>query len=1265
MPRFVTKGPVIPDELVQELEDDRVVIFCGAGISMGAGLPSYAGLVSHCFRELGRSLPRNSSSEWLWPDRMLGALESQFGALTVRNVVAERLGRAPIDLSIHQAILRLSRLRNGNGSRLVTTNFDTYFEKAAKAEMLLGRHFHSGPILPIPRNDHIVSWQSVVYLHGRLEAPPLRNDHLVLTSADFGRAYLTEGWAARFVARLFADFTVLFIGYSLNDPVLRYMTDAFAAEEAMTRRARARGPAYIFVPYKGRTIPDSAAFTQRNLQPIFYNQGREHAQLRSTLIAWAEAREDYLANTSVLISRVAPNRPSSLDPSDTANLLWAVAGRLNDLGHGARVFAAVTPPPPIEWLDEFERKENSDQTEYKQAAKVSRDNGSPPPDQPPVHIGDIFPPAADHQDRALTPAAIALIGWISQHLCELGLVDRVISKLGAGRRPHPLLRRAIRTRLLGDPALPDGYLRFWQIISAEGDWASNYRTASPLANARVALTNSHAEMWLRLDVLAGLRPSITFQRSYYHATPRLTGELPAQHEIGERLRQIARSTVTLADEANIDLFLGSIRDRPYASDFWASIIWELSAHLKRALDLFAVAGEAGPEVDPTPLSRPSIVPHAQNRNHEKWGVLFDLIWQGWTQLDAQDAVLSRRLIDNWRSIHYPAFERLALAAISHTAQMTSQEKLEALLTDGARIFWSASHRKETFDLLRAIWPTLNPDQLGELETAIITGPPAHLFERYPATEQQSAYDRRVFDRITVIENSENPQLTGALEVEARRLRQAHPHWRAAEGEQAHFGIWTQSRWGRDTKFSADRLSSISNEELVQRLGNEREDREGLLDAWRQFARTSPERATAILDTMGSNDPNFMDVWSHAIAGLRDAAKDPLVKRLLVQLIVSMSEQMLWFPEILRAAADALESVTSDESVIEDQNEFWFAFDRVLLAAAADPSNQERPGDDEWVTFAINSSMGVLATTFFNALFSRRLRAGDPVPDDLRDRFIALLSPRELSHRPARVVASSRLSYLYAIAPELTRAHLIPSFSWDDEDEAIAAWQAFAWQARLDPLLWEELKPNYLPMFTSERLERLGTSGNTLGHFVALVAIQFGTNELPRDQTREAIRKMSPLMRTEALLWLSAYLHQHDDGGDAALGPDQLWERVSAWLQRYWPLDPDLRNEHSSSELASIAIATTRVFPLAVGQIAPLLVTFEAAQVLEELSNSSHPTHHPQATLELLDAILDPDSHWFDDDAISRLLGQVRAADPAVADGQIFRTWSERLRVRAR
>ena len=49
-------------------------------------------------------------------------------------------------------------------------------------------------------------------------------DRLIISDGDFGQAYLTQGWAARFVATLFRDFTLCFVGYSIDDPVLRYMT---------------------------------------------------------------------------------------------------------------------------------------------------------------------------------------------------------------------------------------------------------------------------------------------------------------------------------------------------------------------------------------------------------------------------------------------------------------------------------------------------------------------------------------------------------------------------------------------------------------------------------------------------------------------------------------------------------------------------------------------------------------------------------------------------------------------------------------------------------------------------------------------------------------------------------------------------------------------------------------------------------------------------------------------------------------------------------
>jgi hypothetical protein len=65
-------------------------------------------------------------------------------------------------------------------------------------------------------------------LHGSLA-----NDdfNLVLTDRDFGEAYMAEGWASRFLTSLFAHSTVLFVGYSLGDPIMQYLLHAIPAND--------------------------------------------------------------------------------------------------------------------------------------------------------------------------------------------------------------------------------------------------------------------------------------------------------------------------------------------------------------------------------------------------------------------------------------------------------------------------------------------------------------------------------------------------------------------------------------------------------------------------------------------------------------------------------------------------------------------------------------------------------------------------------------------------------------------------------------------------------------------------------------------------------------------------------------------------------------------------------------------------------------------------------------------------------------------------
>ncbi len=235
--QFVANGPDIPDALLQRHEEGRVVFFCGAGISYPAGLRGFKWLIDEIYRLVGttpNAIEQEAYSRRQF-DATLDLLERRVPGqrITVRTALAEVLQpklRRKGATDTHAALLQLARSREG-ALRLVTTNFDRVFEKVVKRTKQ-SINAYSAPMLPIPKNSR---WNGLVYLHGLLpgKADNSALQRLVLTSGDFGQAYLTERWAARFVGELFRNYLVCFIGYSINDPVLRYMMDALAADRML------------------------------------------------------------------------------------------------------------------------------------------------------------------------------------------------------------------------------------------------------------------------------------------------------------------------------------------------------------------------------------------------------------------------------------------------------------------------------------------------------------------------------------------------------------------------------------------------------------------------------------------------------------------------------------------------------------------------------------------------------------------------------------------------------------------------------------------------------------------------------------------------------------------------------------------------------------------------------------------------------------------------------------------------------------------------
>ena len=174
-----------------------------------AGLPRFEDLAQRVALGTGKSRDSDESV-----DQFLGRL-AHSGIDIHRRAAAKLLQGDPQPTSLHHEILRC--FRNQETARVVTTNFDQLFEEAWAETSITNLNVYTAPSLPLGDD-----FRGVVHLHGSVSRP----SGMTLADGDFGRAYITRGWARRFLVDLFRSFTVLFVGYSHDDIVMSYLARA-------------------------------------------------------------------------------------------------------------------------------------------------------------------------------------------------------------------------------------------------------------------------------------------------------------------------------------------------------------------------------------------------------------------------------------------------------------------------------------------------------------------------------------------------------------------------------------------------------------------------------------------------------------------------------------------------------------------------------------------------------------------------------------------------------------------------------------------------------------------------------------------------------------------------------------------------------------------------------------------------------------------------------------------------------------------------------
>lgn len=309
----------LPERLLLHHAEGKVLFLAGAGISMPkpASLPSFTDLVLRVYKQLGDpvlpflealvgkkvKLPRRPP---LTPEQKAevknfenGQLDVVLGMLERRidgqQTEESRMRQAVVGVlqpdppsehaGIHRDLMRLSD--RGGPTAILTTNFDLLLEAAATN---VGVSVESLALGAIPRPSLRPSFSGVLHLHGALRPERSSVPDWILTNRDFGEFYLRR----RIVPDLLYDaariYHLVLVGYTANDPPVRYLLDAISADAARFPDLKER---FIFVPFKGNEPDETelADWKGRGLTPIPYSRGDRHRQLAFTLATWAKLFE--------------------------------------------------------------------------------------------------------------------------------------------------------------------------------------------------------------------------------------------------------------------------------------------------------------------------------------------------------------------------------------------------------------------------------------------------------------------------------------------------------------------------------------------------------------------------------------------------------------------------------------------------------------------------------------------------------------------------------------------------------------------------------------------------------------------------------------------------------------------------------------------------------------------------------------------------------------------------------------------------------------
>jgi len=1239
--RFLADGPSIPDALLTARDEGRVVFFCGAGVSRAcAGLSDFFGLADEVVsmlavradspvREvlvLARSLkgPANVGG-LISADRIFGLLEREFDVVDIEAAVAKALRpKDSVNLSAHKILLKLAKTQDGK-TRLVTTNFDRLF---SDCDPSLKQWYP--PRLPSPsRPDEM---DGITHLHGLANEAydGAAADGFILSSADFGRAYLSEGWATSFIREILERYVVVFIGYSADDPPVQYLL------EALKKKGQRLSNVYAF--QAGETSAAIGMWIHKGVEAIPFSPENNYQALWKTLEAWTDRAASPDTWQQDLIE-LAQKGPTALVPHERGMVAHLVSTRI-----GAEKFASAEPPPPAEWLCVFDPSRR-----YATAkAPITADEADQAKD--PFQLygidSDAPPSKVKSENNSQANAQIPEKAWDAFALTRLDLLA-----LQTGRQPSMRGTSFAHQTTLAP--------RIWQLgawIAKTSHqqaclwWACRAGGLHPgvaslieneLERSGIDYTPTVRETWgyllrswrnggsdvdldwYRLKASADkhgwhgstLREFSSVCRPYFKVTP--------AHRIGNTPPAQTADT-RLSDFLSLDVAYGeNAFDIEVPDHVLERVIAELRKNLEIAINLETELGGYGLSDIPLLVKGAPL----QQDLHRNYGLsaYINYFAKCFERLITHNASAAKREVHSWSTCDETVFARLRIWAASNPTLVSAEEASAIFLNLGNLAFWSEYQQP---DLLRALalrWPDLESKSRAKICQRLLDGP-VNDGDKSGNSDFLKYAAHASLTRLHWLSENECA-LPFDLAAESARLQVVAKDWSPSQTNGAVEGLHMRGGWVQ-TKTEHAALLSMPLATLIDHAQKQSGRGADFLEDHDPFGGLCVSRPVRALNalTYEAKQGRFPEwAWRKFLYAEFSATPKPKFFALIAARLATYGETNLaafagpaanWLHKRSALLAGHFPRVFSAFSVA------------LIKTVASHPtgggSNVIR-GDKtpNWVSEALNAPSGMIAQALMNdGRVKSETDIGQLNDDWLEDAASLLALPGD-GHRYALTIFSFNLNWFFARSPDWTTDHLLSAFNDPATKDYDAAWSGLLWRGRLSSgELFRRLKPNLL-VFSK--------TGNWAkrGYLEALAAIllrewarpntEEGAHSVSDVELRDLLRETNEDFRIQ-IIWLAErWAKKADDSGKTPWLASML-----RLIRDVWPRDLSVKTPKMSASLCNLAFSNPDNF----SDIAVLVLPLVSRAEVEHLHIHGLHQHgegiakeHPELTLALLSIVL--------------------------------------------